>query len=124
MAEEFFKHLKVNSVDAAYSGLLRDSKIADSREDVATLKAKTREAIRAFGDILSWDLIATKQVGSHLISYTYIAAAKSYPIRWRFFFYKASDIWKLVDIRIDDRLPRMFDEAEPAAAAAPADSTR
>lgn len=124
MVEQFFKHLKSNSVDAAYTGLLRDSKIADSREDVATLKAKTREAIQAFGDILSWDLIATKPVGSHLISYTYIAAAKSYPVRWRFFFYKASDIWKLVDIRIDDRLPRMFDEVEPEAPASRAQNPR
>ena len=115
MVEEFFDRLKSNSVDAAYSGLLHGSKIADSKDDVATLKIKTREAIRAFGDILSWDAVATKPVGTHLLSYTYIVAAKDYPTRWRFYFYKASGIWRLVDIRIDDRLLHMFDEAEPAS---------
>ena len=122
LIEDFFGHLKTNSVDAAYTSLLRGSKIAESKEDVATLKNKTLEALRAFGDIHSFDLISTKQVGGHLFSATYIAAAKNYPIRWRFFFYKATDVWKLVDIRIDDRLNRMFDEVEPTASAASADS--
>ena len=112
MIEAFFGQLKVNSIDAAYSGLLKGSKIAESREDVAILKAKTKEAIQAFGDILSYDLISSKVVGEHLISHTYIAAAKNYPIRWRFFFYRATNSWKLGDIRSDDRLMKMFDESD------------
>ena len=45
---------------------------------------------------------------------TCLALAKQIPIRWRFYFYKASDTWKLVDIGINDRLVDLFEE--PVAA--------
>ena len=55
---------------------------------------------------------------------TYITAAKNFPIRWRLYFYKASDTWKLVDIRIDDRLMRMFGEVDAAPASPQADAAQ
>ena len=112
LVDEFFGLLKSNSIDTAYAALLRGSKIADSKDDVATLKAKTREALQAFGDIQDCDQIASKRVGTHLMSYTYIVAAKNCPVRFRLFFYRATDVWKLVDIRIDDRLGRMFEDTD------------
>lgn len=110
IVDDFFAKLKTNSVDAAYIQLLQGSRIADSPKDVANLKAKTREAIQAFGDIVDYDLIWSKQVGNHLMCSTYISAGKFYPFRWRFYFYKATDAWRLIDMRTDDRLMGMFED--------------
>ena len=115
--EDFFRVLTEGRVDAAYDILLQGSKIAEMPRDVATLKAKTREAIRVFGDINGYDLVDTKEVGRHLTRYTCLSLSKNLPIRWRFYFYKANDAWKLIDIRIDDRLLDLFGEPVPAATA-------
>ena len=110
MVAGFFSELELGRVNNAYDELLRGSKIADVPRDVNTLKSKTQEAIDNFGDIIGYDLVKTQPVGSHLLSQTYISTGKNYPIRWRFYFYKATDTWKLIDIRIDDRLMDMFEE--------------
>jgi hypothetical protein len=33
------------------------------------------------------------------------------PLRWRFYFYKSQGAWKLVDLRVDDGLVELFEEA-------------
>jgi hypothetical protein len=108
----FFANLQRREVDTAYDQLTRGTKIAERAEEVKTLKAKTKEAINVFGVILGYDLIAKKTVGTRLVSHTYLSLGKEFPLRWRFFFYKAGDAWKLIDIRVDDRLPAMFGEGE------------
>jgi len=136
----FFRVLTEGRVDAAYDQLLKGTKIAEMPKDVATLKAKTREAIRVFGDINGCDFVSEQTVGSringgpHLVRLTYISLGKHLPIRWRFYFYNANSsmsypagfgtepvivrgTWKLIDIRIDDRLPDLFEEPAPVVAA-------
>jgi hypothetical protein len=46
------------------------------------------------------------------VSYTLLSLGKEFPLRWRFYFYKPMDTWKLIDIRVDDRLAAMFDETD------------
>jgi len=113
---DFFRILVEGRVDAAYDQLLQGTKIAEMPKDVTNLKLKTREAINALGDIGGYDVVDVKTVGSHLTRVTCLSLAKYLPIRWRFYFYKASDTWKLIDIRIDDRLVDLFEEPAPAAA--------
>jgi len=109
--DQFFRVLTEGRVDAAYDELLKGTSIAQMSKDVASeLKAKTRGAIRAYGDISGYDLVDMKEVGSHLTRVTCLALAKQIPIRWRFYFYKTSDTWKLVDIGINDRLVDLFEE--------------
>lgn len=115
MVAGFFTELELNRVDVGYDELLRGSKIAEVTHDVELLKGKTKEAISNFGEIIGYELIQKKQVGDHLLNLTYISTGKNYPIRWRFYFYKATDTWRLIDIRISDRLMDMFDEPIPVA---------
>lgn len=84
--------------------------MADKPEDVATLKSKTRDAVRIFGAIQGCELVVIKNVGTHLMCATYLSLGKSFPLRWKFYFYKSDKIWRLIDIRVDDRLVDMFDE--------------
>ncbi len=108
----FFTLLQRREVDQAYDQLTRGTKIAERADDVRTLKSKTKEAITLFGPMLGYDSVVTKNVGTRLVSYTLLSLGKEFPLRWRFYFYKPMDTWKLIDIRVDDRLAAMFDETD------------
>lgn len=108
----FFSYLQRKEVDQAYDQLTRGTKIAERAEDVKTLKTKTKEAINVFGPILGHDSVVKKNVGTRLVSYTMLSLGKEFPLRWRFYFYKPADTWKLIDLRVDDRLAAMFDETD------------
>jgi hypothetical protein len=108
----FFAQLQRREVDVAYDQLTRGTKIAERAEDVRTLKSKTKEAITVFGPMLGYDSVVTKKVGTRLVSYTLLSLGKEFPLRWRFYFYKPMDTWKLIDLRVDDRLAAMFDETD------------
>jgi len=108
----FFSYLQRREVDQAYDQLTRGTKIAERAEDVKTLKAKTNEAITVFGPILGFDSVVKKSVGTRLVSYTMLSLGKEFPLRWRFYFYKPRDSWRLIDLRVDDRLAAMFDETD------------
>lgn len=110
--EAFFASLKANEVDKAFDELLKGSKIAEVAKDVTMLKSKTREAIKFAGAIVGADLLEVRNVGEHLQGYTYISLGRHFPLRWRFYFYKTGGEWKLIDIRISDRLSEMFKEEE------------
>ena len=112
IVNRFFGYLQRKDVDTAYDQLTRNTKIAERADDVKTLKAKTKEAINVFGVMSGYEVVSTKQVGERLTRYTVVSLGKEFPLRWRFYFYKPADAWKLIDMRVDDRLAAMFDETD------------
>ena len=80
------------------------------------------EAVKSFqeaiGDMAAYDLvigILWKRIGSKLMRRTYLSLGVEFPLRWRFYFYHANDRWRLIDLRVDDRLAGMFDEPKDAS---------
>jgi hypothetical protein len=112
LAMQFFASLREGEIDLAYSALTKGSKIGDRPEELRLLKQKTKEAIEVFGVISGHELVENKLVGTRLIRATYVSLGKEFPLRWRFYFYKADNVWRLVDLRVDDKLTGIFDEAE------------
>ncbi len=108
----FFAYLQRREVEQAYDQLTRGTKIAERAEDVKMLKSKTKDAIAMFGAIQGFEIVATKKVGERVMSQTVISLGKDFPLRWRFYFYKPGETWRLIDMRVDDRLAAMFDETE------------
>ncbi|MCE9608671.1 MAG: hypothetical protein K8R23_00425 [Chthoniobacter sp.] len=108
----FFSLLQKSSVDAAYASLTRGSRIAEKPEELKLLKAKTNEAIEVFGAISGHDLVETKVVGARLVRTTYVSHGRTFPLRWRFYFYNPDGTWRLIDLRVDDKLTGIFDEPE------------
>ena len=119
IVNRFFGYLQRKDVDTAYDQLTRATKIAERSDDVKTLKAKTKEAISVFGAIGGYEVVSTKMVGERLLRYTIVSLGKEFPLRWRFYFYKPADAWKLIDMRVDDRLAAMFDETDEDKASKP-----
>lgn len=107
----FFGLLGKGDIDGAYTGLMKGSKIGDRPKEVLTLKIKTKEAIELFGTVHGYDLVDIKPVGERLMRATYLSLGHELPLRWRFYFYKAEAEWKLIDLRVDDKLTGIFDES-------------
>jgi len=116
----FFASLKEAKIDEAYATLTKGSKIAEKPSELRQLKEKTREAIEVFGNMNGFDFVESKAIGQRLVRATYVSLGKVFPLRWRFYFYKPEDVWRLIDMRVDDKLPGIFDEAEEAKSAEPA----
>lgn len=116
-AAQFFAALQKGDIDGAYEGLTKGSKIAQRPEELKALKAKTKEAIDVFGTMVGFQLVESKNVGEHLLRRTYLSLGREFPLRWRFYFYKPDLAWRLIDLRVDDRVSGMFDEPdEPRSA--------
>ncbi len=107
----FFLALKANQVDAAYDALVQDTVIADRKEDVTNLKAKTKQAVDNYGPINGYEVIDEQTVGTVLFRRTCISFNTDLPLRWRFYFYRSEGVWKIVDMRVDDGLVELFEEA-------------
>jgi len=115
MAADFFASLKKGQIDDAYATLTKGSKTIEKPEDLRILKQKTKEAIEVFGAIIGYELVETKRIGTHLMRRTYLSLGDEFPLRWRFYFYEAGGRWRLIDLRVDDRLTGMFDEPKDAS---------
>ena len=112
--ETFFATLRGGQIDAAYDALVSDSIIADRRDDVAGLKnalgmrSTTSARFRATKRWMRglWAPVSLRR--------TCISLNSDLPLRWRFYFYKSEGTWKLVDLRVDDALIELFEEASRA----------
>lgn len=107
----FFGALKANQVNAAYDALVKGTIIADRAEDVTALKSRTTTALDNYGPISGYEVVDEKSVGSNLLRRTVVSLNSDLPLRWRFYFYKSGGAWRLVDLRVDDALVELFDEA-------------
>lgn len=106
----FFEALREEKVDEAYDALVRDTIIAERRDDVEALKRSTRQAMDAYGDITGFEIIQQMRAGTSLTRFTCLSLNTDLPLRWRFYFYRTPQGWKLVDLRIDDGLVELFDD--------------
>ena len=105
----FFHSLSEDRVDDAYAELVRGSIIAERKEDVDHLKAKTQKALDAYGKLRSYEILKEATVGTSLQRFTCLSLNEDLPLRWRFYFYDSAKGWKLVDLRVDDGLVELFD---------------
>jgi len=107
----FFLALKAGQVDAAYEGLVKDTIIAERKENVSELKESTKKALDHYGPVSGFEIVDTLPVGTSLLRHTCISLNQDLPLRWRFYFYRSEAGWKIVDMRVDDGLVELFEDA-------------
>ncbi|HEY8902034.1 MAG TPA: hypothetical protein VIM61_16610 [Chthoniobacterales bacterium] len=110
IVDEFFAALKADKVDAAYDTLDSEFAMVDRGDQSKTMRAQTQKALDAYGPVVSAEMVKEEKLGTHLLRRTYILAGDELPLRWKFYFYKPADRWKLIDLRIDDAIAEWFDE--------------
>ncbi len=108
---DFFGALQSDDVDAAYEGLSAGSMLKTRGEESLELRARTQGAMDAYGPVKGFELVRMERVGTMLERRTYVLLGEVLPLRWTFYFYKGSGNWKLVDLRVDDALIDLFDQA-------------
>ena len=109
----FYGLLTKGQVDDAYDFLTKGTRIADDLDRMASLKGRTKDAIKLFGDIQGFELVSIQNSGTHLMRATYVSLGKTAPLRWRFLFYRLDKTWRLIDLGVDDRLSDLFDDNKP-----------
>lgn len=107
----FFLALKAGQVEAAYDGLVKNTVIAERQQNVKDLKTSTEKALDSYGPIGGYEVVDTLAIGTCLIRQTCISLNQNLPLRWRFYFYRSEGGWKIVDLRVDDGLVELFEEA-------------
>ena len=108
---EFFETLGLGKVSLAYEKLTKGSMIEENEGQLSMLRTKTDEAMAEFGRIEGHELVEMEWAGTSLVRLTYLSLGEKFPLRWRFYFYKRKGLWRLVDIRVDDRLKDLFHES-------------
>ncbi len=112
MGDTFFTTLRKGDVSEAFDALTRNSELAAKTAEMDGLKAKTRQGMALIGGVTSAEVVAIDPVGSRLVRVTYLAYGSKYPLRWLLYFYQVNEVWRLIDLRVDDSLVRMFGDRE------------
>jgi hypothetical protein len=107
----FFDLLKMDKISEAYESLGKSSVIASKAENLRQLEARTRDAIDNFGPIAGFERVDSLAVGESLLRETYLSLNADLPLRWRFYFYRVDGQWRVVDLRVDDGIVELFEEA-------------
>lgn len=107
----FFDLLKMDKISEAYESLGKSSVIASKAENLQQLEARTRDAIDNFGPIAGFERVDSLAVGESLLRETYLSLNADLPLRWRFYFYRVDGQWRVVDLRVDDGIVELFEEA-------------
>jgi hypothetical protein len=110
LLHRFFEALKADKLDAAYDGLVKNTLIAAKAENLQQLKKRTLDAIDNFGPVKGYEVVETVEIGSSLFRQTCISLNEDLPLRWRFYFYRSGNDWKIVDLRVDDGIVELFDD--------------
>jgi hypothetical protein len=106
----FFESLKADQLEVAYGDLVKNTIISAKPENVQKLKEKTLQAIDTFGPIKGYDVVENLEIGKSLVRTTCLSLNEDLPLRWRFYFYRNVDQWRLVDLRVDDGIVELFED--------------
>lgn len=106
----FYQALGQDRVEDAYGALVQGAVLAERPEDWQRLKDQTQRALDSYGLLHGYELLEEKNVGASLRRLTCLSLNHDLPLRWRFYFYRNPEGWKLVDLRVDDGLVELFGE--------------
>lgn len=105
----FFDNLIKKEVDKGFDQLLKNSLIANRKEEVKNLKEQTKRSYDIYGDILSFEFVSGEIVSDSFVRLRYLSLHSNYPMRWVFTYYKSPDKgWLVTNIKFDDASENYF----------------
>ena len=109
--EMFFLALKAGQDRFGLRRLVKEASSRSAGKMSRGLKKRTQQALDNYGPVSGYEIVDEKTVGTSLLRRTCISLNSDLPLRWRFYFYRSEGTWKLVDLRVDDGLVELFEEA-------------
>lgn len=115
---QFLQAVALNTSQAAYQELLAGSPLLKQNEALALLVEQTGKLKDRCGEYRAFERIAAKHVGSDVVLLTYLYKCESFPVVWRFVFYRVpprgeaaaeNGLWQAISVRFDTDLedPRL-----------------
>jgi len=86
----FFDALAMRNSTSAFNELLRSSPLGtpDASESLTAMQSRIDELQTQFGNILLWEKLDTKRIGSNIVLVRYVLMYDHYPTVWTFTFYR------------------------------------
>ena len=117
----FFETLRRVGSVPAFDELLRGSPLGTSDANAPLTNLRNRvDGLQAdFGDILNWEKLETKRVGTSIVLVRYVLMYDRYPVVWTFTFYRKppttpsvtalnQNLWLLVELHFDTDTKSLF----------------
>lgn len=104
IADAYMNGIIAGKVSTAFDTLMTHSKVDELRPgDIALVKSQVEQAIDSYGAPSAFESIASKKYGSSLARLIYVTKHADVPLVWNFYFYRASDGWKLINFDFNDQ---------------------
>ncbi len=110
MVRKFFAGVKAGKLDDAFTDLTKNSLLSHKPEDVENLKKGMQQALDKYGNIQGFEILEKKIAGEHLLRMTCVSLGEDMPLRWKFYFYRVQDTWRLLDMRVDSGIADLFED--------------
>ncbi len=111
--ESFFQEFKSKGTSAALDVLFSSNKWIQERKDaVEQTKSQLENNVNQMGVYCGYEQLISREVGSHLHQFTYLVLFERQPLRFNFLYYKADDVWRILNFKYDDRISdELFDKS-------------
>jgi hypothetical protein len=105
----FFQLLQQGKVDDAYDGLGAGGLLADKKDAMDVLKAKTMMALSLYGPFEGMETLAESWASPSLAQGVYLYKMRDLPLIWKLTFYKSSRGWQVISVFFNDQAPAYFE---------------
>lgn len=103
-SEQFLNELS-GSAEEGVGNLFRSNPDFSDRqpERLADIKAMANKQVADAGEMQGFELVSTDQVGESLVRLTYVAKYHRGPVVAQFTWYRSSERWSIIDLKLDGR---------------------
>ncbi|MCA9248300.1 MAG: hypothetical protein KDA42_14330 [Planctomycetales bacterium] len=110
---QFLEQVSLNEMESAYAELLSGSDLARQSDEIEKLIQSTREIETKYGKYRSFERIASRRIGSDLITLKYLYKCENFPVIWRLTYYRdfkrgdaatTNNNWVVISVRFDTRI--------------------
>lgn len=114
LTSRFFALLESGDINGAFNELLKNSSIAENKEQVQNLVFQTNRTISLYGAMKGHELVSADTLGGSLVRLRYLALHEKFPVRWILTYYSSPvKGWIITNIKFDDRAEELFPDEQP-----------
>lgn len=108
VADTYLKGLVTGDASSAFDMLMTHSPIDELKpREIALVKGQIQQGIALYGTPSAYERVSSKPYGSSIIRLIYITKHSDLALVWNFYFYRATDDWKLLNFDFNDQFQKL-----------------